>query len=97
MACLPLRCGTWPSASLWPETASGRSPCSSYKTAEGVTFTFASEIKALLQDPQVPSEVDDVALYHYLTYGYVPAPLTAFKGFESSRLDYHVRLGWRWY
>jgi asparagine synthase (glutamine-hydrolysing) len=46
-------------------------------------FVFGSEIKALLAHPAVPkasafSEGDTLALY--LAYGYVPAPLTAFKG-----------------
>ena len=41
-------------------------------------LTFASEIKALLQDPEVPDALDEVALHHYLTYGYVPGPWTAF-------------------
>lgn len=42
-------------------------------------LTFASEIKALLQDPAVSNEVDEVALHHYLTYQYVPRPQTAFQ------------------
>jgi len=43
-------------------------------------FVFASESKALLQDPEVPAVPDPVALHHYLTYGYVPAPWSAFRG-----------------
>lgn len=43
-------------------------------------FVFASEPKALLQDPDVPAVPDPVALHHYLTYGYVPAPWSAFRG-----------------
>jgi len=45
----------------------------------GGGLTFASEIKALLQDPAVSRDVDDVALHHYLTYGYIPGPQTAFR------------------
>jgi asparagine synthase (glutamine-hydrolysing) len=43
-------------------------------------FVFASEPKALLQDPDVQAVPDRVALHHYLTYGYVPAPWSAFRG-----------------
>lgn len=46
-------------------------------------FIFASEIKAILQDPEVKREVDPVALYHYLTYQYVPSPFCAFKGIQK--------------
>ena len=41
---------------------------------------FGSEIKAILQDPAVPREPEPLALHAYLTYGYVPAPATAFRG-----------------
>jgi len=55
----------------------GKKPLLYAETAEGLTF--ASEIKAVLQDPAVSRDVDEVALHHYLTYGYVPAPQTAFR------------------
>jgi asparagine synthase (glutamine-hydrolysing) len=43
-------------------------------------FLFASEIKALLQDPGLRREVNPEALYHYVTYGFVPAPQSMFRG-----------------
>jgi asparagine synthase (glutamine-hydrolysing) len=46
----------------------------------GPRFLFASEPKALLADPRVEAEPDLEALDHYLTYGYVPGPWSAFKG-----------------
>jgi len=55
----------------------GQKPLLYAETAAGLTF--ASEIKALLQDPAISRDVDEVALHHYLTYGYVPAPWTAFR------------------
>ncbi len=41
---------------------------------------FASEIKALLAYPGFPREIDETALYHYLTFQSCPAPQTLFKG-----------------
>ena len=42
-------------------------------------FVFASEIKSLLQHPEVPREVDRQALDLYLALRYVPGPRTMFK------------------
>ena len=50
-----------------------------YTQAHGV-FLFASEIKALLAHPLVAREVDEEALYHYLTFKTSPAPRTLFAG-----------------
>jgi len=46
-------------------------------------FAFASEIKALLQIPEVEREVNNDALHHYLTYQYVPSPNTIFEGIKK--------------
>ncbi len=49
-------------------------------------LSFASEIKALLAHSEVPREsaLDDPAtLALYLAYGYIPAPLTAFRGIHA--------------
>jgi asparagine synthase (glutamine-hydrolysing) len=45
-----------------------------YWRSDGAALVFGSELKALMQDPGMPREVDPVALHHYLTYQYVPAP-----------------------
>jgi len=42
-------------------------------------FIFASEIKAILQHPAVTPEVNEEALYHYLTFVTTPAPQTLFR------------------
>lgn len=44
---------------------------------------FASEIKSILQDPEISREVDINALDSYLTYQYVPAPETMFSGINK--------------
>jgi asparagine synthase (glutamine-hydrolysing) len=46
----------------------------------GGVLSFASELRALLQDPEVPREVEPGAIDAYLAYGYVPAPGSIFRG-----------------
>jgi asparagine synthase (glutamine-hydrolysing) len=43
---------------------------------------FASEAKAILQDPDVQARPDPQGVAQYLTYGYVPSPDSAFEGFR---------------
>lgn len=47
------------------------------------SIIFASEIRCLLLDSRIPREPDLEAIHHFLTYQYVPAPLTAFKGIRK--------------
>ena len=54
-----------------------------YYYDDGKVFLFASEPKAILADPEVPREPDQTAIHHYLTYQYVPSPLSAFAGFRK--------------
>ena len=42
-------------------------------------FIFASELKALLMEPSFKREINYEALHYYLTFQYVPAPMTIFK------------------
>jgi asparagine synthase (glutamine-hydrolysing) len=51
-----------------------------YYIHQGHRFAFASEVKALLQLPDVQAEVDLEALHQYLTFLWVPDPKTMFKG-----------------
>jgi asparagine synthase (glutamine-hydrolysing) len=46
-------------------------------------FLFGSEIKSLLQYPDLPREIDLSAIDHYLTLQYVPDPFTAFVGIRK--------------
>ncbi|MFS8084765.1 MAG: asparagine synthase (glutamine-hydrolyzing), partial [Acidobacteriota bacterium] len=46
-------------------------------------FIFASEIKAILEHSAVPREVNEEALYHYLTFVTTPAPQTLFQGIQK--------------
>jgi asparagine synthase (glutamine-hydrolysing) len=46
-------------------------------------LSFASEIKALLQDPVQERAVDEEAFYHYLSFLTTPAPMTLFRGIRK--------------
>ncbi|MDH7569876.1 MAG: asparagine synthase (glutamine-hydrolyzing), partial [Armatimonadota bacterium] len=54
-----------------------------YYTETPDRLLWASEIKALLQDPQVVRRVDHEALHHYLSFLYVPSPRTMFQGIHK--------------
>lgn len=52
---------------------------------------FSSEIKAILCDPSVERRADQVALHHFLSLNYTPAPYTLFAGIRQL-LPGHYRL-----
>jgi asparagine synthase (glutamine-hydrolysing) len=54
-----------------------------YWRSDGAALTFGSELKALMRDPALRREVDPVALHHYLTYQYVPAPWSILRGTQK--------------
>ena len=49
----------------------------------GRRLLFASELKALLQDPDLARELDSEALRDYLTFLYIPSPKTIFRGIRK--------------
>ncbi len=49
----------------------------------GAAFVFASEIQALLQVRGLSREIDKEAIDDYLTFGYVPAPRSAFAAIRK--------------
>lgn len=54
-----------------------------YYSVIGDTLVFASEIKGILAFPGAPRVPHLEAIHHYLTYQYVPSPLTAFVGIHK--------------
>ena len=46
----------------------------------GGVLSFASELQALMQDPEITRDVDPEAIDAYLAYGYIPAPMSVFRG-----------------
>lgn len=49
----------------------------------GNVLIFASELKAILTQPEIKKEIDYEAIQSYLVYGYAPAPLTGFVGIKK--------------
>jgi asparagine synthase (glutamine-hydrolysing) len=56
-------------------------------------ITFASEIKALLQDLAQDRAVDEQSFYHYLSFLTTPAPKTLFAGIRKLRPGTWLRVG----
>jgi asparagine synthase (glutamine-hydrolysing) len=54
-----------------------------YYSIHNNRIVFASEIKALLQDPDQIREVNEKSLYHYLSFLTTPSPDTLFKGIKK--------------
>lgn len=46
---------------------------------DGTQLTFGSEIKAILKSGILRPAMDEVALHHYLSFNYVPAPHTMYE------------------
>ena len=53
---------------------------------------FASEIKSILQVPDVEREVNPQAVYHYIGYEFVPAPDTMFRHIHKLPPGHYLRL-----
>jgi len=54
-----------------------------YYSIHNNRITFASEIKALLEDPDQKRAVNEDALFHYMSFLATPAPLTMFDGINK--------------
>ncbi|HEX5762061.1 MAG TPA: asparagine synthase (glutamine-hydrolyzing) [Solirubrobacterales bacterium] len=63
-----------------------------YRVADG-ELSFASELKALLEQPGFSREIDPRAVAAYLAFNSIPAPLTVFA--EARKLRPGALLAWR--
>ncbi len=54
-----------------------------YYSVYGGRLVFASELKAILADPDFPSKIDPDSLSLYLRYGYVPSPRSIFQAVRN--------------
>ena len=68
----------------------GIKPLYYYHSAQ--KFIFASEIKAILEDPDVERRVNFQALYDYLGFEFVPAPQTMFEGINKLPAGHYLLL-----
>jgi asparagine synthase (glutamine-hydrolysing) len=55
-------------------------------------FIFASELKAILTQKDYKKEPDYIAIHHYLTLQYVPAPLTGFKDIKKLEPAHYLKI-----
>jgi asparagine synthase (glutamine-hydrolysing) len=63
-----------------------------YTIADG-RIIFASEIKAILEDPAVERDIDNSSLSHYLSFLTTPAPCTLFKGINKLSAGHRLTIG----
>lgn len=54
-----------------------------YYGTSGQDFVFGSELKSLHRYSGFEGRIDPTAVYHYLSRGYVPAPLSIFQGIRK--------------
>src|SRR5947208_324787 len=86
--------GLWeePSRQLWlVRDRIGIKPL--YYSIHHGRVTFASEIKALLEDPDQRRAVHEPALFHYLSFLATPGPQTLFEGIKKVPPGTWVRVG----
>ncbi|HEY9401054.1 MAG TPA: asparagine synthase (glutamine-hydrolyzing) [Pyrinomonadaceae bacterium] len=67
----------------------GKKPLFYALTASG-SFIFGSELKSLLEHPEVRRETNLEALDAYLTFGYVPDPLCILRGVNKLPPGHHL-------
>jgi len=66
----------------------GKKPLHYALSSTGIVF--ASEIKALLQHPQVSRDIDFRSMHKYLSYEYVPAPASIFRAIRKVEPGHYV-------
>ncbi len=59
---------------------------------KGGRLRFASEIKAILEDPDVARELDPQALYDYIGFEFTPAPATLFQDIRKLPAGHRIVL-----
>ncbi|MFZ1720116.1 MAG: asparagine synthase (glutamine-hydrolyzing) [Candidatus Moraniibacteriota bacterium] len=68
----------------------GKKPFKYYQDEN--VFLFASELKAILTQPEYDRKPDYTAIHHYLTLQYVPAPLTGFQGIKKLEPGHYMHI-----
>lgn len=74
-----------------------------YLHDDGRQLTFSSEIKSILKAGMQRPAMDKVALHHYLSFNYVPAPYTMYEGIRHLMPGHVMKVTkegsktWRWW
>lgn len=63
-----------------------------YFSFQNSGLIFSSEIKAILEHPEVEREIDYMAMYHYLSFLTTPAPLTMFKDIYKLPSGFYMKI-----
>lgn len=63
-----------------------------YYTIQNDCFYFASEIKAIIEDPKVERKLNEKGAYNYLSFLTVPAPETLFEGIYKLPAGHYLQL-----
>ncbi|MDH3605111.1 MAG: asparagine synthase (glutamine-hydrolyzing), partial [Candidatus Tectomicrobia bacterium] len=63
-----------------------------YYYRDQTRLIFASEMKSILQAPDVEREINPQAIYHYMGYEFVPAPETMFRHIHKLPPGHYLRL-----
>jgi len=63
-----------------------------YMCDDGTRLVFASEIKSILASLPATPGIDQEALSHYLTYNYVPAPHTIYRGIRHLMPGHFIKI-----
>jgi asparagine synthase (glutamine-hydrolysing) len=64
-----------------------------YYSIQNGVFAFSSQLKSLLELPWIKKELDEEALYHFLTYNHLVPPFTMFKGIHKFEPGYEMLVG----
>ena len=64
-----------------------------YYTIQNGIFAFSSQLKSLFELPWVKKELDEEALYHFLTFNHLVPPYTMFKGIHKFEPGYEMIVG----
>ena len=68
----------------------GKKPFKYY--TDGSVFLFASELKAILTQKEYKKSPDYLAIHHYLTLQYIPAPWTGFTGIYKLLPGHYMKI-----
>lgn len=63
-----------------------------YFSLQGGVLSFASEIKALWEQPWLNKELNSLAMYYYLTFMVAPAPYTLYQGVYKLPAGFFARV-----